>query len=371
MLTLLTRLLGIFCFCSFQLLSAKISLDQLTLEEKVGQVLMVHFNGTEANLEASKLIQNLHVGGFIYYNWSNELSSPEQIKKLSDGLQQLASKNYSYPLLISTDQEGGRVTRLKNGFTPFPNNQTIGMTHNPAVAEQNAYKMGLEMKAVGINMDLAPAVDVNSNPKNPSIGDRSYSADPQEVVMFAKQALVGFKKANVISTLKHFPGYGDVTVDPHAGLPVVDKSREELNKIELYPYYHLVGDAKAIMTAHIMMPMLDKEKCATLSKSILTGILRNEMGFAGLIISDSLVMEGILKQAGSADEASVLALEAGCDMLILGGKQLLSTQTGLELSYDDVVRIHGYIVIAVKEGRLSQERLDDAVSHVLALKDSL
>jgi beta-N-acetylhexosaminidase len=348
----------------FPLLAAS---TQLSLEEKVGQLLMVHFNGSEVNQEATNFIQKLHVGGFIYYNWSNELSSPGQIKKLSQDLQNLAK----IPLLISTDQEGGMVSRLKNGFTTYPSNYVVAQTQDPNTAKNNAYQMGKEMLAVGINMDLAPVVDVNSNPNNPSIGDRSYGSDPQIVTLFGRYALEGFKNANVIATLKHFPGYGDVQVDPHAGLPVVNKSKEELEKVELYPYYQLTYKAPAIMTAHIMLPALDKDNCATLSKAILTNLLRDQIGFKGLIISDSLVMQGVLKQAGSVDEAAIRSINAGCDMLILGGKQLLSTQSGLELTYDDVARIHKNIVIAVQEGRISVERLDDAVAHVLQLKESL
>lgn len=336
-------------------------LDQMTLEEKVGQLLLVHFNGGEANDDAKKLIQELHVGGFIYYNWANGLHSPEQVKRLSSSLQKLAS----IPLLIAVDQEGGRVARLKEGFTSFPSNQKLAETGDPLLANRNAFAMGKELRAVGININLAPVVDIDSNPSNPVIGDRSYGKTPEVVIAFAKQALEGFHQAGMLTTLKHFPGHGDVDVDSHHDLPVVNKSLEELAKMELLPFTSLADQTDAVMTAHILVPAIDPNNCVTLSKKALT-LLRNQIGFEGVIISDSLVMEGLFKKGYTIDEIAIRALAAGCDILLLGGKLL--NESGRELTTKDVKRIHQSLMNAVKSGRISEERVNESVERILKLK---
>lgn len=341
----------------------------MTLEEKIGQLLMVHFNGETANEEAQTLIQRHYVGGFIYYNWANGLTSPEQVLDLSLSLQKLSLANrIPIPLFIAADQEGGAVVRLKEGFTVFPGNKALGMTHNFELAEQSAFAMGQELKAVGVNFNLSPVVDVNSNPRNPIIGIRSFGSSPAVVIPFAECAIHGYQKAKIITALKHFPGHGDIEIDSHKDLPFVQKSKEELENIELLPFKELCPLADTVMTAHIMIPSIDPINCATLSKDVLT-ILRDEIGFDGVIISDSLVMEGLLKNCPSIDEAAIKALNAGCDILMLGGKQLMDTNLGLEPTVADVERVHKTLVDAVKNGLISEKRVDEAVKRILSLKD--
>ena len=345
------------------------NLDEMSLEEKVGQLLMVHFHGEVANEDAKILIQETKVGGIIYYNWSNGLSSPEQVHTLSSGLQKLARESRtSIPLLIAADQEGGLVVRLTRGFTIFPGNKALGMTGESRLAELAALCMGEEMKAVGINMNLAPVVDINCNPKNPVIGIRSFGEVPETVVAFGEKALRGYKEAGIIGTLKHFPGHGDVEVDSHEDLPVIHKSIEQLEQVELLPFRKLAPLADAIMTAHLMVPALDPDNCVTLSKKA-HSYLREKIAFQGLIVSDSLVMEGVLKKCHSVDEAALQTLEAGCDMLILGGKQLIGSHANLELTVADIQRIHASLVKAVKSGRVSEARINEAVQRVLKLKE--
>jgi beta-N-acetylhexosaminidase len=341
----------------------------MSLEERVGQVLMVHFHGEVINEDAKALIQDTKIGSIIYYNWSNGLTSPTQIQALSAGLQRLATENrVPIPLLIATDQEGGVVARLQSGFTSLPGNRALGETFDSNLAELSALAMGQELLAVGINMNLAPVVDVNSNPRNPVIGVRSFGDTPETVIAFGKASLAGFKQAEVIATLKHFPGYGDVAVDPHEDLPIIRKSKSELEQIELLPFAKLASSADAIMTAHILVPALDPENCSTLSETTLS-YLRNEIGFQGVIVADSLVMDGVLKKCHSVDEASIAALNAGCDLLILGGKLLVGEHTGFELTTTDVQRIHSSIVNAVKSGRIPEEKLNAAVERILKLKE--
>jgi beta-N-acetylhexosaminidase len=343
--------------------------SELTLEEKVGQLLMVHVQGEAVNNDAKTLIQKTKVGGIIYYNWANGLHSPEEVRSLSASLQKLTEENRIHiPLLIATDQEGGVVTRLKNGFTQFPGNKALGETGDPHQAYVASEVMGREMRAVGVTMNLAPVVDINSNPRNPVIGARSFGDNPATVIAFGEQALIGYRKAGVITTLKHFPGHGDTEVDSHVDLPVVNKSLEELKQVELAPFAKLASSADAIMTAHILVPALDPDAPATLSEKTVS-YLRNRIGFQGVIITDSLVMQGLLKRCSSVDEAAILALQAGHDILLLGGKQLKEGQTHFELTVSDVERIHSKIVEAVKSGRISEARLNQAVEKILRLKD--
>jgi len=350
------------CYC------ASAQAAELSLEEKVGQLLMVHFHGVSANDDAQTLVRDIKVGGIIYYNWCNGLTSPEQIRALSGGLQQLAKGNaHPIPLLIAVDQEGGVVDRFEHGFTKFPGNRALGQTRSPQLAEAMGFAVGQELWAVGVNMDLAPVVDVNSNPHNPVIGVRSFGADPEIVVTLGKSVIKGLKRAKTIPTLKHFPGHGDTAVDSHENLPVIQKTKEQLEQMELFPFAHLAPFADAIMTAHILVPALDEEHCATLSEKTLT-YLRKTLGFRGVIVSDSLVMEGILKACSTVEEAAIRAINAGCDLLILGGKLLSGERSGLELTVTDMQRIHQALVEAVKSGRIPQARIDEAVVRILALK---
>lgn len=345
------------------------SLEEMTLEEKVGQLLMVHFNGEIANEEAQILIQKLYVGGFIYYNWANGLHSPEQVLNLSASLQKLASENpVPLPLFIAVDQEGGLVARLTKGFTVFPGNRALGMTGVPELAKQCAFAIGQELRAVGINFNLSPVVDVNNNPRNPVIGIRSFGETIDRVIPFAKNAIQGYHQAGIITSLKHFPGHGDVEVDTHQDLSVINKTKKQLEAIELRPFSELAPLADSVMTVHLIVPSIDPVNCATLSKDVLD-ILREDIGFEGVIITDSLVMEGLLKNCTSIDEAAIRALNAGCDILMLGGKQLLGIHDNLELSLKDVERIHLSLVNAVKEGLVSEQRLDQAVQRILNLKE--
>jgi beta-glucosidase-like glycosyl hydrolase len=347
------------------LLSICFSLEgSLSLEEKVGQLLIVHFHGEQANAEAGTLLEKAHVGGFIYYNWANSLSSPYQVQQLSLSLQKMNSERSGIPLFLAVDQEGGRVNRLKAGFTEFPSQEQVAKTGVPELAFQVASAIGDELKKAGVNFNCAPVIDVHAGGV---IGDRSFGGNPQEVALFGEAALGGYQQAGVICALKHFPGYGAAAVDAHSATPVVRKPLEKLKAVDLYPFQMLALKADAIMTGHLIIPALDPRWPATLSPAILTGILRNEMGFQGVIISDSLVMKGLTQLTDSYEEAALQAFHAGCDLLCLGGK-LLNEPTQDELTVDDVLRIHQYLVQAILSGRISEERLNASVERILKLK---
>lgn len=345
-----------------------LNVNHLSLEEKIGQLLIVHFHGEIANNEARTLIQDLKVSGIIFYNWANSLNSFFQVQQLCHGLQQLTknSKN-QIPLFLTLDQEGGRVRRLTHDFYPIPSYATIAKSMKDHEVLFLSRQVAKELKKAGINMNLAPVVDVNSNPFNPVIGDRSFSADPYTVSRLSKLMLQGFQNEGLIGTLKHYPGYGDVELDPHEDLPICHKTLEELQEIELKPYYELGQNADVIMTAHLLVPALDPINCATISAKILS-YLRDKIGFNGIIMADSLIMEGVIRQSGTIEQAAVDAINAGCDILLLGGKLLNGEKKGLELTVEDVKKIYLHLIDAVKNKQISEDRIDQAIKRILHLK---
>lgn len=337
-------------------------LGEFSLEEKVGQLMIVHFHGEESNGEALRLLNEAHVSGFILYNWSNGLHSPEQVRRLTASLQK--SNPSSLPLLIGVDQEGGRVSRLKEGFTIHPS-QEDSFQNNQVY--EDTLLLAKELKAVGINLNFAPVVDVNSNPQNPVIGNRSYSGDPKNVVKAGNEALKAYRDIGILATLKHFPGHGDTKSDSHHTLPTVDKSIAALNACEWLPFRELHANAPLIMTAHLMIPSVDPDHPATFSKKLLSDLLRGQWDYQGVIISDSLVMKALRAYAPTPEEAALQALLAGCDLLCFGGK-LLQEPTQDELTTEDIIRIHRYLVNAVKDNRFPLTRLDQSVERISQLK---
>lgn len=344
-------------------------IDQLSLEEKVGQLFMSYFDGEFANRNAKRLIKETKIGGIIYYNWANQLTDPYQVWQMSKDLQNLADQYIGIPVFIAVDQEGGLVARLQEGFTEFPGNGALGKTGLPRLAYEAAYYMGIELRSVGINLNLAPVVDVNNHAENPIIGIRSFSDNEEEVACFGRECVNGFKDSGIIPCLKHFPGHGDVTIDSHIGLPVVNKSYEEMDQLELVPFKSLIGVAPAIMTAHILFPQIDPKHCATLSSRFLKNILRDRLKYEGIVISDSLTMRGVLQEGDSLEEVAIKALEAGNDVLLFGGRNLLVHGDG-ENVIDKMVQIYNGVVKAVREGRIAEERIDDSVSRILRVKKS-
>lgn len=338
---------------------------ELSVEEKVGQLMIVHFHGEEANQESERLLRQAAVGGFVLYNWSNGLTSAEQVKRLSSSLQK--SNPSPLPLLIAVDQEGGRVSRLKQGFKSTFSQQASFQNDTVYV---DTLCMAKELKNAGINVNFAPVVDVNSNPENPVIGDRAYSSKPQDVVKAGKEAMKAYQEEGILCTLKHFPGHGDTKNDSHLTLPYLNKSLDELNACELIPFRNLQENAPLIMTAHLLVSAIDSDEPITFSKKALKGVLREQLGYTGVIISDSLVMKALKTYAATPEEAALKALNAGCDLLCFGGK-LLQEPSQDELSADDIIRIHRYLVEAVKKGLYPQSQLDESLARIKALKEDV
>ncbi|MEW9033773.1 MAG: glycoside hydrolase family 3 protein, partial [Planifilum fimeticola] len=345
---------------------------KMTLEEKVGQLFMVHVYGRtptdpdyeEINLEEKRggrnfkeVIEKYHIGGVIYFNWTDNIGTPldaKQVNALSNGLQKIAMKQrMQIPLFISTDQEGGMVARVTEPATVFPGSMATGATRSVQYAGKSAENMARELKSLGINMDLAPVLDVNVNPANPVINVRSFSEDPDLVSKMGVAQVKGFQGQNIVATAKHFPGHGDTDVDSHYGLPIIHHDRETLEKVDLKPFRAAIdAGIDAIMTAHIVVPALDDSGLpATLSKPILTDLLRKEMGFDGLIITDSLGMSGA--NVLPPERVPVEAFKAGADILL--------NPPDVDLAYNAVLN-------AVKSGEISQKRLDESVFRILWYK---
>ncbi|MBN1914430.1 MAG: beta-N-acetylhexosaminidase [Parachlamydiales bacterium] len=348
-------------------------ISHMTLEEKVGQLFMVYFDGDYANETAQNLLKEAKVGGIILYNQTNKLENPRQIQALCRGLQQSALSYIGIPLFIAIDQEGGLIARLKTGFTDFPSNAALGRTKQPQLALKAAQYIGEELLDVGINWNLAPVVDIDNNPQNPVIGIRSFGDNPKLVTQFGRKSMEGYQNAGVIPCLKHFPGHGDVTVDSHEELPVVSKSLSQLWDCELYPYRSLAKKAPAIMTAHILFPQIDPQNCASLSSIFLKELLREKLSFRGVLITDSLTMLGALNahnNSYSLEQVVFKAIAAGNDMVLIGQRNSRDT-INEKAHIEEIVRIVHHVVHAVRTGKIQEDRIDESVRRILLLKNSL
>lgn len=336
------------------------------IEDQIGQIIVSYIDGDKANESTFEFLHTHRPGGIILYNWSNILETPDQIKALCLGLQDQARAADLPPLFIAVDQEGGLKARLRTGFTEFPGNAALGRADSEELAYISAKEMGHEMMEVGINFTCAPVVDVNSNHDNPVIGIRSYGDDPDQVTKLGSAASRGFSDAGVISCLKHFPGHGDADIDSHLSLPVINKTRADLDEVELLPFRTILNHSPAIMTAHLKIPEIDERNPATLSKELLTTLLRNEWGYEGLIVTDSLTMGAICETCGDIGEAAVRAFEAGNDILLVGGK----TGDGFrDSSHDqDLICVRDALINALRTGRISEQRLQQSLTRIAQTK---
>ncbi len=327
-------------------------LESLTMDEKIGQMIMAGIEGTTATSETSSLIQDYRVGGIIFYG--KNLSSYSQSLNLVNEIKESNADN-KVPLLLSTDQEGGRVTRLPE-LDELPTNKAIGLRN-----DQNfSYKMGAllarELKAFGMNFNFAPVVDVNSNPNNPIIGDRSFSENPDTVSNLGIQTMKGMADEGVVPVLKHFPGHGDTAEDSHLALPKINKSLEELHELELIPFKNAIEEgADVILAAHILFSQLDQEYPSSMSKPIMTGLLRDKLHFNGVIITDDMVMDAI-KDNYEIAAAAVQSVKAGSDIILISG------------DYTDIVQTSDALKQAVANGEISEERIDESAARILTLK---
>jgi beta-N-acetylhexosaminidase len=275
---------------------------------------MVGFEGQAASADVRRLIRDFGAGSVILF--ARNVDAPEQLAELVRELQAIArDAGHALPLLVAVDQEGGRVARLRAPWTLWPSLRAVGRSESEETARQMGEALALELKACGIGCDFAPVVDVDTNPKNPVIGDRSFGDDPERVGCFGAAMIRGLQEAGVIACAKHFPGHGDTDVDSHLALPTVDHSRSRLEDVELRPFRMAIEAGVAtIMTAHVLVRELDDELPATLSPVVIDELLRREMKFQGVIVSDDLEMKAVADRWPYRESAR-LAAQAGCDLL--------------------------------------------------------
>ncbi|SHN80189.1 beta-N-acetylhexosaminidase [Paenibacillus sp. ov031] len=332
-----------------------VKLKQMTLREKIGQMLLCGFHGTEATGDVDAFLRKYPIGGVIYF--ARNVESPEQVERLSSGLQRIAVDSGNVPLWISIDQEGGMVARITEGITLMPGQMAIAAAGSIEDAYQAAYISGVELRSMGINMNFAPVLDVNNNAANPVIGVRSFGESPQSVAAYGARSIAGVQDAGISATAKHFPGHGDTDTDSHLDLPVITHDRERVDRVELIPFRAAIAaGVDAMMSAHIYFPALEPERLpVTLSRAVLSGLLRQELGYDGMIVTDCMEMDAIAANYGTVD-AAVMAVEAGADLV------LISHTAHLQAGAFEA------LLAAVQSGRISEARIDESVTRLLKYK---
>lgn len=366
-------LMGNFNSC----LVSAITYEDLSLTQKIGQMMCLDFrfwnqkSFTEINPEIKEIIAKYHIGSIILF--SQNFETKDQIKKLISDLQAAAKESGNPPLLICVDQEGGKVERFAFGRERLKNNSELKTEKE---AFEKGQVIGKELKELGINCNLAPVVDVNSNPKNPIINVRSFSDKADIVSKFGKSFMEGLHSQNIISTAKHFPGHGDTDVDSHLGLPRMNKSLEELEFTELKPFETMINsNVDMIMTAHIELPQIEKNIItskksgkkffvpATVSKTTLTDLLRNKMSFDGVIITDAMNMKAISDNFEEW-EATKLAIKAGADIVLM---------PTILRSKSDVIKLDSIfenLKNAITSNEISEIQINESISRLLKLKEN-
>ncbi|WP_147822129.1 beta-N-acetylhexosaminidase [Salidesulfovibrio onnuriiensis] len=360
----------IFSILTFLVCLAPAAQAQPSLDEMIGQMLLVGFRGYDLDMDNPVLqdVKALNVGGVILFNYDvmqgrpqRNIQSPAQVRKLIAGIKSLTAS----PLLVSVDQEGGRVQRLRkeNGFMETPSAAELGASYDPSRSLWAGRIVGMVAAEAGFNLDFAPCVDVNVNPESPAIGalGRSFSSSPRLVAACAREFINGLHEQGMLSCIKHFPGHGSARVDSHLGVTDVTRTWQQR---ELIPYERLIATHKpdAIMTAHIFNARLDPKYPATLSSATINGLLRRKLGWDGVVITDDMNMKAISSQYG-LDKSIRLAILAGADMLLFGNN----------LSYDPLIarKAHGIIKKLVEDGKITRARISESHARIMKMKKKL
>lgn len=335
-------------------------LASMSLEARVGQMFMVSVWGPELPVNGRRFIEQTAPGGVVLFE--NNVGAPASMVRLTNALQETATAGGGPPLFIAIDQEGGLIARLKpeQGFTPFPVGQVITASGDPDNAAAVGRAIAEELLAVGVNMNLAPVADLETRRENAVVARRAFGSDPERVGRMIAAFVQGAQAAGVVAVAKHFPGHGETTQDSHTGLPVVEHDLERLRRVELVPFQHAVdAGVGAIMAAHIWFPALEpvERRPASLSYPILTGLLRETMGYQGLIMTDALDMNAIDRRFFYS-EAARLAVQAGVDLIAFGG----------QVSLDDQQAAIQDVIAAVQRGEISASRIDASARRILETK---
>jgi beta-N-acetylhexosaminidase len=332
----------------------KEKIKEMTPEEKLGQMMIVGLEGYELNEDAKILMDSFHVGGFILFG-SNIQDAPQLLKYVNELKSYHAGKGV--PLFVSVDEEGGRISRVPKTIKNLPTGKAIGRADNQDYSFEVGQLLAQKVSAFGFNMDFAPVLDINSNPKNPVIGDRSFGAEEAVVSRLGVQIMKGIQSKNVIPVVKHFPGHGDTAVDSHVGLTSVGHDLSRLERFELIPFGEAIKKgADCVMAAHILLPQIDRENPATLSKTIITDILRQQLGFQGVVITDDMTMGAITKHY-EIGAAAVKSVTAGVDIVLVAHEK------------ENAAAVFDALKAALEEGKIAEERIDQSLYRILALKE--
>lgn len=331
-------------------------IEHLTLKQKIGQRLIGGFPSTTMSQEFIQAVKEYKVANVVLFK--QNIESSRQLRQLCQDIQELVKQETGYPAFITIDQEGGVVTRLSQDATNVPGAMALAATGNPEYAYRAGLITGRELKALGVNFNLAPTMDINSNPHNPVIGTRSYGDTPDTVITYGGATLRGLIETGIIATAKHFPGHGDTNVDSHIGLPEVNKSLEELENLELRSFRAVTEQGiPAIMISHILYPRLEKKKIpATMSRTIVTDLLKQQMGFKGLVLSDCMEMSAIKTYYGTI-KGVVAAMGAGIDLVFL------SHTTSLLAKASEAIES------ALLSGELDSTEMESSVEKILSYKE--
>lgn len=335
-------------------------MENMSLEDKIGQLLMVSIDGLTLDHEAAAFLDETHAGNVILFG--NNADNRTQVAELTAAFDAHITARCGIPPVLGTDHEGGNVNRFREGVTFFPSAMAVGATGDIALVEEIGRAMGEEMRALGLNANFAPVLDVNTNPRNPVIGLRAYGDDPHKVAAFGVAMMQGLQSTGLMACGKHFPGHGDTAVDSHLSLPKVDRPLASLEEVELVPYKAVIkAGIAAIMTSHILFPQLDIDDVpATMSSRILQRLLRRELGFEGLIVADGMQMRAIARSYG---------LELGCVEAVRAGVNLLCVGTGGVGTMPLQTRCYYALLDAVSSGDLPLQVIDDSVRRILAAKE--
>ncbi len=328
----------------------------MTLQEKIGQKLMGGFPGTSMSGDFIRLVKEYKISNVILFR--RNVESRAQVKKLCADIRTLVRDETGHGALIAIDQEGGGVTRLTQDCINVPGAMALAATDDVNNAYISAGITARELRALGVNFNLAPVADVNVNPRNPVIGARSFADDPNVVAEYAVSAMHGYCDAGILACAKHFPGHGDTAADSHIALPMVDKSKEALERTEFVPFRAMVAaNCPAIMTSHILFPQIEPDRVpATMSRKILTGILKDEMHFRGLVASDCMEMDAIARFYGTA-QGAWQAVRAGVDLVIV-----CHSAKRLEEAAAEIRR-------RIEDGVISMDEIDASCEKILAYKE--
>ncbi|MBU5214240.1 beta-N-acetylhexosaminidase [Heyndrickxia oleronia] len=329
-------------------------LKKMTLEEKVGQLVIVGFQTKQPDSLITAMIRDYHVGGVILYD--RNMDSPNQVTHLTSDLQRLALENtHQIPLIVSIDQEGGQIVRMRDHVSPIPSQQDLARNKNQETVYNTAVQTGSELKAMGINVNYAPVLDLSN------LDSRSFGEDPQKAKELGEKVIAGFTKSGITATLKHFPGNGRSNIDPHKDTSAVQANQLDLENNDIYPFKKIIEEVNHqnffVMVTHIKYPAYDKENPASLSPIIIQQLLRNKLGYKGIVVTDDLEM-GAVSKYYSYKELGYSAVKAGADLLLVCH------------TFDSQKEVINGMIEAVKTNKLSEERINESVKRILTYKFS-